>query len=161
MVYKEWMMKLMLNAFPPLFFNRIRVKRISEGFREIDVRVGKSILNTNLQGAIFGGTIFSGADPYYAIMYWQIFLREGIKCEAWLKAAEIDYQKPARSSLTYQYRLSEEDVQEAVETVKKEGRFKKWHDLYAIDKWGDVCAHVRTLVYLRTPKGSNKPTSNF
>ena len=64
--------KWLMNLYPPLFFNRIRVVRVSKNFKEVDVVIKKSLLNKNIQGTIFGGTLFSAADPYYTRMYDQI-----------------------------------------------------------------------------------------
>ena len=149
MKLKPWQVKLMLNAFPALFFQRIRVRRVSSDFREMDVIVKLGIFNRNLQGSVFGGTLFSSADPFFAILYWQLFAHKDIKCEAWLRAAEADYIKPASTSCTVKFRLTEEDVSEAFASIEANGRFKKWHVVEAVDKHGNVCARFKTLVYLR------------
>jgi acyl-coenzyme A thioesterase PaaI-like protein len=141
--------RLMMNYFPPLFFNRISVSSIEDNYRKMTVKVRHSILNKNLQKSIFGGTIFSAADPYHAIMYWQIFAHKGYKTEAWLKSAQIDYIKPSTSNLTLVFELSEKDVEEAEADLNREARFQKWHQVEAIDTKGEVCAVIRTLVYLR------------
>ena len=159
MVLKPWQLKLLINYFPPLLINRIRIRRISSDFREMDVVVRKSLLNRNLGGAIFGGSIFSAADPYMALMYWQALAHRGLKCEAWLKAAEIRYRKPSTTDLRYEFRLTEADIEEAIEAVKTEGRFQKWHDIIAVNKQGETCAEIKTQVYLRLAKGKSR--SNF
>ena len=142
----------MLNAFPALFFQRIRVRRVSADFREMDVVIKLGIFNRNLQGSVFGGTLFSSADPFFAIMYWQLFAHKEIKCEAWLRAAEADFIKPASTSCTVKFRISQEDVDEAFTSIAESGRFKKWHVVEALDKNDIVCARFKTLVYLRKAK---------
>ena len=106
--------KFMLNCFPPLFFQRIRIEEFSDDFRYCRIRVKKSWLSRNLHGATFGGTIFSGADPAFGIMYWQVFAQRGERVQAWIKSARIRFQKPARSSLVYEYRITDEDVAAAM-----------------------------------------------
>lgn len=145
-----------MNLYPPLLINRIVIKRISKDYREVDVVIKKSLLNRNLQGTIFGGTIFSAADPFYALMYWQNFNLSGIKCEAWLKSAEIDYLKPGKTSLLAQFRLSEEDIREAGEAIQNNHKFEKWHEVNLIDRSGEVVAKVKTLVYLRKARNEDK-----
>ncbi len=45
--------KWMLNLYPPLLFQRIRVVRIGPGFRSGQVRVGHGLLTRNLHGTTF------------------------------------------------------------------------------------------------------------
>lgn len=148
--------KWLMNLYPPLLINRVVVKRISKDYSEVDIVIRKSFLNRNLQGTIFGGTIFSAADPFYALMYWQLFNLEGMRCEAWLKAAEIDYLKPGKTSLTLQFRLSKHDIDEARMAISENGRFEKWHELEIKDRENETVARVRTLVYLRTARKEDK-----
>jgi acyl-coenzyme A thioesterase PaaI-like protein len=144
--------KWMMNFYPPLLVNRIFVKSISSDFRMVSVRIRKSWINRNLQGTIFGGTIFSAADPFYALMYWQVFKQKGYKCEAWLKSAEIDYLKPGTTDLDLVFELTELDIEEALKELALKGRFQKTHLIEMINTNGEVCAQVKTLVYLRIPR---------
>ena len=86
--------RLVLNAYPPFVLNRIRITSIAEGYRACRVKIKRSFLNRNMNGTTFGGALFSAADPFYAILYWQIFERKGYKIQAWLKSAEIHYMRP-------------------------------------------------------------------
>ena len=57
-------LKRRLNLYPPFLFNRIRVMEIAPEFRACTVRVKSSLLTRNLQGTLFGGTIYSAADAF-------------------------------------------------------------------------------------------------
>lgn len=70
-------MRRLLNLYPPFLFQRVRIARIAEGFLACDVRVKKSFLTRNLQGTTFGGTIYSAADPIYALLLWQAVAHRG------------------------------------------------------------------------------------
>jgi acyl-coenzyme A thioesterase PaaI-like protein len=152
MVLKKWQLKLMLNGFPALFFQRVRIRKIHPGFRRFDVRVRRSVCNKNLARTIFGGTIFSAADPYFAIMYWQILEHAGIPAVAWLKSASIDYLRPAATDLDLTFELSETDIAEAERGLREHGRHEKWHTVRAVDVNGHVCAEIRTLIHIRPPR---------
>ena len=71
--------RFVLNAYPPFVLNRIRITSIAEGYRACRVKIKRSFLNRNMNGTTFGGALFSAADPFYAILYWQIFERKGYK----------------------------------------------------------------------------------
>jgi acyl-coenzyme A thioesterase PaaI-like protein len=148
--------KWLMNFYPPLLFNRVVIKRISKDYKEVDVVIKKSFLNKNLQGTIFGGTIFSAADPFYAMMYWQHFNLEGIKCEAWLKSAEIEYLKPGSSNLFLYFRLTDQDIEEARIAMNEKGKFEKLHTLNISNIKGEQISRVKTLVYLRIARGESK-----
>jgi acyl-coenzyme A thioesterase PaaI-like protein len=153
--------KLLLNLFPPFLFNRIRVLEIRDGFRRCRVRVRPSRLTRNLQGTTFGGTIFSAADPFHALLYWQVLAHRGLRVQAWLKSARIEYRRPAASALTFDFALTEADILEAEERLGRDGRFSKVHRTEAIDEEGRVCAVVDTEVYLRLPRAEQPAASAF
>lgn len=151
--------KWLMNLYPPLLINRVVIQRISKDYKEVDVVIKKSFLNTNLQGTIFGGSIFCAADPFYAMMYWQHFNLQNIKCEAWLKSAEIQYFKPGKTNLYIQFRITNEEFDEALFAMNSVGKFEKLHILKINDKHGETISEVKTLVYLR--KALEKDKSVF
>ena len=149
--------RLLLNAFPPLLFGRIAIRHLAPDFRTLTVRVRPSLLNRNLQGTLFGRTIFSAADPYYAIMYWQLMAHRGLPAEAWLKSATVDYHQPGKSHLTLRFCLTDDDVTAAERGLKRTGKFERWHQVEARDAAGVPCATVRTLIHLRLRNASFPP----
>jgi len=152
--------KWVLTLFPPLLFQRIRVLRIGAGFRTAEVRVARSLFTRNLHGTTFGGTIFSAADPLYAIMYWQVMAREGIQVHSWLKSAQIAYLKPATTALKLTFELSDDDVARAREGLEREGRHTCNHRVEAIDAQGRAVAAIETEVYLRRPRTDDSSASS-
>jgi len=151
----------MLNLYPPLLCQRIRILDIAPGFTACRVRVAKSVLTRNLFGTTFGGTIFAAADPIHAILYWQVFARRGRSVQAWLKSARIEYRKPAATALTLKFELSQQDLTDAESALDRNGRFARSFRTEAIDTQGHVCAVVETEVYLRMPRGEQREVSAF
>lgn len=149
MAHSSFTGKLIMNLYPPLLFNRVITKRISVDFKEVDVVIKKSWLNKNLQGSIFGGTLFSAADPFYAMMYWNIFAHRKVKMEAWVRYVEGNYIKPSSSNMNLQFRISDEDILEAEQCVEKEGKFKKMHTVELKDEKNEVCVVFNILVIIR------------
>ena len=153
LVLKNWQILWMMRLFPPLLFNRIRLENLSPDLMQCRVRIAHSWMNRNLQGSIFGGTLFSALDPFLPVMLWQIFARKGQKLEAWLKKAEIDYLKPSSTRMKIDFKLEETDLQEAELALAGLGKFEKWLPAEVVDQNGLVCVRARLLVYLRTYKG--------
>ncbi len=160
-VWSERKFKWVLNLYPPFFFNRIRVVELAPGCRACRVRVKKSLLTRNLQGTMFGGTIFSAADPFYPLLYWQAMAHEGRVVQAWLKTATIRYTKAAKTDLTLEFALSDADVRDALAALDESGRFSRTFTTQAVDRDGQVCAEIETEVYLRVPWSVQQELSAF
>ena len=152
MKIRKFIVKFILNIFPPLFFNRIVLKEISDDFMQIKVVVRRALFNINFHKTIFGGTIFSAFDPYFPTMYYNIFLNKNRKLIVWLKSAEINYLKPAKSTLNIHFKITQDEIDLAEKTLKKKGKFEVWHSAEAINKKGIICARARMQVYLRDDK---------
>jgi thioesterase domain-containing protein len=146
---RVWKAKWMMNLYPPLLVNRISVKRISCDYKQVEVRVKKSLLNRNLQKSIFGGTIFSAADPFHALMYWQIFRLKGIHCEAWLKRAEIQYLKPANSDLQLLFEITEEEIELVYSQLQEKGKAEMIHETAILNNKNETVAFVRSTISLK------------
>ena len=141
-----------MNFFPPLLINRIKIVENDSDFMNLKVEVKYSWLNKNLQKAIFGGTIFSAIDPYYAIMYWQIFSTKGIPMEVWIKKVEIRYRKAATSNLKIAFNLTENDIENAIANLKSDSKYEVWHKVNAIDENLELCTEAKVLVHIRNTK---------
>src|ERR1700748_886149 len=107
MVVSENLLKWAMRLYPPLFFQRIWVVKFSKGFKGVHVKISKSLLNLNYNNSIFGGTIFSAADPFYPLLFHQVFTHKGYKVIAWSKSAEIQFIKPGLNKLYFKISLSD------------------------------------------------------
>ena len=156
MQIQKYAIQFVLNIFPPLLFNRIVLKEISDDFMQMRVVIRRALFNINFHKTIFGGTIFSACDPYFPTMYYHIFAKKNRKLIIWLKSAEIQYLRPADTSLKLHFIITKEDILLAEKTLDKKGKFEIWHDVEAISKKGIVCAKAKMLVYLRDDKQKEK-----
>jgi len=138
-----------MRLYPPMFFQRIWVKKIYGGFRGAEIKINRSLFTTNLGRSIFGGTIFSAADPFYALLFSQALQRRGFKITVWLKSAQIEYIKPGRTDLHYSIRLSAEMIAEAEKALKLEGKFIKTYPIEIYNTSGELCANALNEIYVR------------
>ena len=138
--------KWMMNFYPPFLFGRVRVKSVSADFKQVKVKINKSIFNKNLSGTLFGGTMF------YALMYWQNFAHQyDMKVRVWLKSAEIKYKKPADEDMFLDFKITQEDIEEAMDSLQKRGKHNKEHHVELKNKKGEVCATVSLVTYVGMP----------
>lgn len=138
-----------LRFYPPLFFQRIWVRRFHRDFRQVDIKVTRSVFNRNSNGSIFGGTIFAATDPFYSLMFDQLFKRRGYRTVVWLKSSSIRFLKPAYSSLFFSIRISSAEIDEAEAALKANGKFVKTFRISVIDRHGVECAVADNEVYMR------------
>lgn len=141
----KWVMRL----YPPMLFQRIWVKKIHKDFKGIDVKINRSLITTNLGNSIFGGTIFSATDPFYALLFGQIMQHKGFKITVWLKSAEIQYIRPGRTDLYYTLIITDEMIEDAEKALVSEGKFIKAYPIDIFDTSGELCATALNEVYVR------------
>ena len=128
------------------------MQEMSSDFKYSKVKLRKYLLNKNLTGHIFGGTLFSAGDPVHTIMLWQIFTNRGYKLQSFLKSAKIDYLKPAGSSLTAEYHITDEVIDAFEKGLREKGKHSHWFTVELVDKQGDVVARMQVESYLRVFK---------
>lgn len=142
-------LKWAIRFYPPLLFQRIWVINFSDDFKQAEIKINKSLLNINYNKTIFGGTIFSATDPFYAILFDQIFRLKGYKTRVWLKSASIQYLKPGNDDLYFKINITDEDISEAEYALNTSGKFTKAFTIEILNKKKELCASVINEVYIR------------
>ena len=141
----KWLMRL----YPPLLLQRIWVQKIHKGFRGADIKINRSLFTLNFGKAIFGGTIYTAADPFYAILFGQILKHKGYPITVWLKSASIQFIKPARTDLYYSIIITEEMIKEVETELNNKGVFVKCYSIEIYSKTSELCAVAKNEIYIR------------
>jgi len=149
MPVSENSLKWVMRFYPPLFFQRIWVVKFDEGFRGVEVKITKSMWNRNYNDSIFGGTIFSAADPFYPVLFHQILSHKGYNIKAWAKSSEIKFLKPGHYSLSFKIELDESEIIEAEEILNTIGKYTRTYPINIFDKNGVLVASVLNEIYMR------------
>lgn len=142
-------LKWLMRIYPPMLFQRIWVQKFEKDFKGVRVKIHKSLLNQNYNKSIFGGTIFSAADPFYPVLFDQIFKAKGYQVRVWLKSAAIQYIKPGRGHLYFHIHLSDEEISNAENILKSNGKFVKSFPIQFFNAQGELCAESKNEVYVR------------
>lgn len=149
MVVSENVLKWAMRLYPPLLFQRIWVIKFHKDFRGVKVKVNKSLINNNYNSSIFGGTIFASADPFYPLLFHQVFTHKGYKVRVWLKSAEINYIKPGRTDLFFTINISETDIEKIEKVLNTTGKHVKAYPIEMYNKDGELCVTVNCEIYIR------------
>jgi acyl-coenzyme A thioesterase PaaI-like protein len=102
--------------------------------------------NRNYVGTHFGGSLFAMTDPF-----WMLLLLHAIGDDhiVWDRAGAIEFDKPGRGTVTAEFRLDDEVLDDLRAATAGGGKILRWFDTPIHDAGGDVVAHVRKQLYLR------------
>jgi acyl-coenzyme A thioesterase PaaI-like protein len=136
----------LMNLWPPFFFAGIRVTRIAEDWREVEVELRLGRLNRNYVGVHFGGSLFAMTDPFYMLMLVHVLGRD---YTVWDKAATIDYVKPGRGTVTARFRLEDERIAEIRDATADGSKALPVFRCDIHDTAGDLVARLDRTLYIR------------
>ena len=149
MKVSENILKWGMRLYPPLLLQRIWVQKIHKDFKGADIKINRSLFTLNFGKAIFGGTIYSGTDPFYAMLFGQILRNKNYHITIWLKSASIQFLKPARTDLFYKINITEEMIKEAETELNNKGVFVKTYAIEVYSKNKELTAIARNEIYIR------------
>ncbi|GGY74592.1 DUF4442 domain-containing protein [Cellvibrio zantedeschiae] len=135
-----------INLWPPLFFNAIKVTRITNNFREIEIALKLRWYNRNNVRTQFGGNLFAMTDPWYMLMLMENLGRDYY---VWDKKAEIDFISPGRTHVTAKFTLTEEKIAE-IRAATADG--EKYLPEFVVEIFGadqKLVARVHRTVYIK------------
>lgn len=149
MKVSENILKWGMRLYPPLLLQRIWLKKIDEGFRGADIKINRSLFTLNFGKAIFGGTIYSATDPFYAMLFGQILRNKNYNITIWLKSASIQFLKPGRCDLYYSIHITDEMVSEAEDALNTKGLFVKTYTIEIYSENKELYAIAKNEIYIR------------
>jgi len=135
-----------INFYPPYLGAGVRVTRITDDFREIDVEMPLRFYNRNYVGTHFGGSLYSMVDPFYMLMLMNIL---GPGYTVWDKAATIRFKKPGKGVMRASFHLSEEQIAEIRAAAETQAKVEPQFQVLIKDADGNVVAEVDKLLYVK------------
>lgn len=149
MKVSENILKWGMRLYPPLLLQRIWVQKIHKDFKGADIKINRSLFTLNFGKAIFGGTIYSGTDPFYAMLFGQILRNKNYQITIWLKSASIQFLKPGRSDLYYSIVITDEMIEELETELNSKGVFVKSYSIEVYSKNKELSAIAKNEIYIR------------
>lgn len=135
-----------MHWWPPFRGAGIRLRRMSDDFREAEVELRLGWFNRNAVGTHFGGSLFAMTDPFYMIMLMRNLGPEYI---VWDKAAVIEYVAPARDTVTARFALTEERLAQIRAGAAGGEKVLPAFDVEVVDARATVVARVHRTLYVR------------
>ncbi len=147
-----------MRYYPPLFFQRVIPLYIAPDYSAAHIKVKRSFLNMNMNGAFFGGTIMAAIDPWYGLLFMQKAAHEKIPVEVWVQDMTIYFHRATRGSLYFTCMVSPEMWAEVRQRLLEEGRFRYAVPFEIFGSEGHLCASGVQTLYLRNLQLHPRPT---
>ena len=146
--FRTRLMRWRFNLVPPYRRSGARITYIDTTLREVRLRLPLDRRTRNLNGTIYGGSIYAAVDPIHAVMLVSILGPQDYV--AWTKEASIRFKRPARTALTARVTLGEDEVAAVREEARREGKVERRYEVNLVDAHRHVCATCDILVHIHT-----------
>jgi len=135
-----------INLYPPFLGAGIRVKRIAEDFRTVEVEMPLKFWNRNYVGTHFGGSLYSMCDPFFMLM---LVNNLGPDYIVWDKAATIRFKKPGKGLMKATFHIPQERIEEIRAQAEVQAKVEPQFQTVVTDSEGTIIAEVDKLLYVR------------
>ena len=142
-------MRWFMNVWFPFLGAGIRVTRLDDDWKAIDVEMKLRSWNSNYVGTHYGGSLYSMADPFYMLMLIENLGRDYI---VWDKAASIRFRKPGKGKVTARFRLSDEQIADIKRQLETEDRVQPVFKVEIRDESNEIVAEVEKVLHVRKKK---------
>lgn len=140
------LVKLVLSFFGPYFGAGVRITHISPDWRELRVAMKLRWYNRNIVGTQFGGSLYSMIDPHLMLLLMQLLGKEYI---IWDKAAEIEFVRPGRGTVTSTIKISDAELDKIRKNTADGQKHFPVFNLEILDDDGEIVAKVKKVLYIR------------
>ena len=146
------------NWFPPYRGSGARITYIDATLREVRLRLPLNRRTRNLNGTIYGGSIYSAVDPIHAVMLAHALGPKDYV--AWTKEAHIRFRRQGRTALSARFVLEESEVETSSRGAgRARARWNAGIRSSFLTREGHLCANCATFLSMFTPanRGRQNP----
>lgn len=143
--FSSWRFRTLINWYPMYFGTGGKILFWASDSSEVHLRLRVNIWTYNYVGTIFGGSMFSAADPFYMLMLVRSF---GSDYVVWDKSASIRFKKPGKTALFAKLQIQAIDFEEIKGAVAQSGETTRTFVIQWKDKDGVVHAEIERQCYI-------------
>jgi hypothetical protein len=147
-------LKRLLNRYPPFLGAGIRVPRVSEDLRTIEVHMPLHFWNRNYVGTHFGGSLYAMCDPFFMLI---LINNLGKDYVVWDKSAAIRFKKPGTGTMKAVFHIPPDRIDEIRALADAQGKVEPEFQVQVTDQEGNVIAEVDKLLYVRRKNPADTP----
>jgi acyl-coenzyme A thioesterase PaaI-like protein len=135
-----------MKWWPPFLGAGIRVRSLSDDYREAVVELRMGRFNRNYVGTHFGGSLYAMTDPFFMIM---LLHNLGSEYFLWDKSGSIEYVAPGKGTVRAEFRLTAERIEEIRQLAATGEKIFPEFAVDVTDEAGAVVARVKKTLYVR------------
>ena len=136
----------LFNLFPAYLATGGRLTYVSEDWCEVRIRIPLNWRTRNYVGTIFGGSMYSAADPVYMLMLIKALGPDYI---VWDKSASIRFRRPGRTTLHARFTLAPGELDTIRDLLTRERSVDRVYTVELTDAGGVVHAVVEKTLHIR------------
>jgi len=134
------------NLWAPFRGAGIKIVKVSDDYRLMEVEMKLKWSNKNYVGTHFGGSMYAMTDPFYMMMLINIL---GPQYVVWDKAAKIEFKKPGKGTIRVRFELGEEEILAIKEKADDLGKYVFDKSVDIKNESDEVIATVVKTLYVR------------
>lgn len=139
-------LKLIMNLWPPFWGAGIWVNNIGNDYRSARVTLKYRLLNRNILGVHFGGSLFAMTDPFFMLMFSQNLGKDYI---IWDRAAKIEFLKPGKTDVYADFQITQAQIDEIRQEAISGQKLLKDYSVDISNTSGEIIARVTKTLYIR------------
>ncbi len=144
---RQRLLKRWINFYPPLLGAGIHSRTVDEYTIRVEMKL--TMLNRNIVGSHFGGSLYAMCDPWFMLILMRALGSDYI---VWDKAASIQFLQPGRGTVTATFHIPQERVAEIRQSADDGQKIEPTFMVDVVDSQGQAVAHVEKLLYVRKRK---------
>ena len=153
--FRTRLMRWRFNWHPAYRRSGGRISYIDATLREVRLRLPLNRGTRNLNGTIYGGSIYAAVDPVHAVMLVSLLGPAAYVC--WTKEATVRFRRQARTDLTAIFRLDASEVETVRVEVERAGKVERRYPVELFDLDGRLCAECDILVHIHARHPATRP----
>lgn len=139
--------RIIFNLIPAYWATGGKIRFISSDWQEVHISLKRKLRTRNFVGSVFGGSIYSCTDPIYMTQLLFILGKEYV---VWDKSAEVRFLKPIYKSANCKFKITDEQIADIKEIVRRDGRCNYEFVTYFEDVQGTQYAEIKKTLYIST-----------
>ena len=143
--FKSKLYKLVFNLYPSYRRTGGRVIFLSQGWKEVHVKLPLNWKTRNYVGTVFGGSIYGALDPIYMLQLMNILGKDFV---VWDKSAHVKFIKPINQTVYAKFLITDDLISEIKAKVAQDGKYVLDLKAYFLDKQEKVYAEVSKELYI-------------
>jgi hypothetical protein len=134
----------LINFYPPLLGAGIKARTIDKYTTHVEMKL--TLFNRNIFGAHFGGSLYAMCDPWFVLILKRAIGDDYI---VWDKAASIQFLHPGRGTMTAQFHIPQERIDEILHEAERGQKIEPTFTVDVLDAQDQIVAHIEKLLYVR------------